>query len=139
MATELLLRLSILSGEQRFRDIAETVLRSLGEALGRHPSGLGRLLSALDFALAPRQEVALIGDPGGADTLALLRVVRQAYRPNTVVALASDESDPFAAELPLLADRPRLEGKATVYVCENYRCQMPTTDPAELARQLGSA
>jgi uncharacterized protein YyaL (SSP411 family) len=139
MATELLLRLSTLSGEQRFRDIAETVLRSLGEALGRHPSGLGRLLSALDFALAPSQEVALIGDPDGADTQALLRVVRQAYRPNTVVALARDESDPFAAELPLLADRPRLDGKATAYVCEHYRCQAPTTDPAALGRQLNPA
>jgi uncharacterized protein YyaL (SSP411 family) len=55
------------------------------------------------------------------------------------VALARDESDPFAAELPLLADRPRLDGKATAYVCENYRCQIPTTNPAELDRQLGSA
>jgi uncharacterized protein YyaL (SSP411 family) len=40
------------------------------------------------------------------------------------------------AEVPLLADRPALEGRATAYVCEHFVCQRPVTEPAELAAQL---
>jgi uncharacterized protein YyaL (SSP411 family) len=40
--------------------------------------------------------------------------------------------------IPLLAQRPAREGKATAYVCVHYACQTPTTDPEELSRQLGA-
>jgi uncharacterized protein len=39
--------------------------------------------------------------------------------------------------IPLLADRPTRDGRATAYVCEGYGCQNPTTDPKGLVRQLG--
>ncbi len=58
-------------------------------------------------------------------------------RDNKVVA-ARAESDLEAAELvPLLADRPMRDGRATAYVCEDYACKRPTTDPEELKGQLG--
>jgi uncharacterized protein YyaL (SSP411 family) len=139
VAVDVLLRLAILADEQRYREIAETVLRSLAEPMARMPTGFGRLLSSLDFDLAAHKEVAIVGDPGAPDTRALLAVVREGYRPNTVVALASGPDDPLASELPLLADRPRLDSRATAYVCEHYACQSPTTDPAELEQQLAGA
>jgi uncharacterized protein YyaL (SSP411 family) len=39
--------------------------------------------------------------------------------------------------VPLLADRPQLDGKATAYVCQNFACTMPVTEPGKLAAQLG--
>jgi uncharacterized protein len=38
--------------------------------------------------------------------------------------------------VPLLADRPALEGRATAYVCEHFVCQLPVTEPEALAAQL---
>ena len=139
VAADVLLRLAVLAGEQGYRDRAEAVLRSLAEPMARMPTGLGRLLSALDFALATPQEVAIVGDPDGPDTRALLGIVRETYRPNAVVALASGPEDPLSSELPLLADRPRRDGHATAYVCEHYACQAPTTSPEELKQQLAAA
>jgi uncharacterized protein YyaL (SSP411 family) len=139
VAADVLLRLASLADQPRYREHAEQVLRSLGEAAARVPTGFGRLLSALDFALATSQEVAIVGDPGAPDTAALLSVVRERYRPNTVLALTTGPGDALAAELPLLADRPRRDGQATAYVCEHYACQMPTTDPEELRRQLAES
>jgi len=47
--------------------------------------------------------------------------------------------DARSAELiPLLAERPQLENKATVYVCEHFTCKTPTADPKELAAQMAS-
>jgi uncharacterized protein YyaL (SSP411 family) len=58
------------------------------------------------------------------------------YLPNKVVASASPEN-PRAAELiPLLRQRPQLEGKATAYVCEHFTCKSPAISPQELAAQL---
>jgi uncharacterized protein YyaL (SSP411 family) len=138
VATDVLLRLAVLTGEQEPREMAEAVLRSQVGLMGRAPTGFGRLLSAADFALAPSQEVAIVGDPASADTRSLLAVVQRGYHPNTVLALVRGADDPLAAELPLLADRPQRDGQATAYVCQHYACQAPTTEPRELERQLAA-
>lgn len=109
----------------------------LREYVTRAPSAFGRLLGALDFYLSTPKEIAPVGDPDRADMRALLAVVYGRYLPNKVVALRrADEARP-ADLIPLLSGRPPLDGRATAYVCEHYACQMPTTDPEELARQLG--
>jgi uncharacterized protein len=91
----------------------------------------------LDFSISQPYEVALVGEPGEADTQqTLLNTIYAAYLPNKVVAgCAPDEED--AGLKPLLTDRPTCDGRATAYVCEGCACQNPTTDPEGLARQLG--
>jgi uncharacterized protein YyaL (SSP411 family) len=59
-----------------------------------------------------------------------------AYQPNRVLAAAAPDDTTAQAEVPLLADRPVLEGRATAYVCEHFVCRRPVTEPAELAAQL---
>ena len=90
----------------------------------------------MDFSIFQPQEVTLVGEPGEADKQTLTNTVYAAYLPNkVVVGCALDEED--AGLIPLLADRPTRDGRATAYVCEGYACQKPTTDPEGLARQLG--
>jgi uncharacterized protein YyaL (SSP411 family) len=138
VAVEVLLRLAVLTGEPRFYQLADQVLRSLVEPMTRMPGGFGRLLGALDRYLAPPREVAIVGPPGAPGTGALLRVLYEQYRPNIVLARSSGLSDPLAAELPVLEGRDQRDGQATAYVCERYACQAPTVDPAELRRQLAA-
>jgi uncharacterized protein YyaL (SSP411 family) len=97
------------------------------------PSAFGRLLSALDFHLGRPVEIALAGDPSAADTRALLGEVRRRYLPNRLLALSAGGD---AGGVPLLEGRARLEGRATAYLCESFTCRAPTTEAAELGRQL---
>ena len=69
---------------------------------------------------------------------ALLGVFYEQFRPNTVLAGTTGATNPLAAELPLLAERAQREGRATAYVCEQYACQAPTVEPAELRQQLAT-
>jgi uncharacterized protein YyaL (SSP411 family) len=67
----------------------------------------------------------------------LIDTVYAAYLPTKVVAGCAPDDEEDAGLIPLLADRPTCDGRATAYVCEGYACQDPTTDLERLARQLG--
>jgi hypothetical protein len=132
LAATVLLRLAAWTGEGRYRDAAEAALRLAEPYLGRHPTAFGQWLAALDFALAPVREIAIVGDPTAMETRALLRVVLVGYRPHQVVAVGDDGAD----IVPLLADRPAIDGRPTAYVCRSFVCERPVTEPAELAALL---
>jgi hypothetical protein len=126
-----LLRLSALTGEQRYEDAAVGQLALLHEVAARHPTGFGHLLQAIDFHLAPRREVALAGDPEGvAELAAVVREVRRAH-----VVLAGGPGDGSTA-VPLMEQRTPVDGRAAAYVCERFACRMPVTDAGELRALL---
>jgi hypothetical protein len=133
MAATVLLRVAALTGEGRYRDLAEGALRMVQPLAGTHPTAFAQWLSALDFALARPKEIAILGDPSAAETRALLQVVVGAYRPNQVVALGRPGETP---SVPLLEGRVLLDGRATAFVCEGFACRLPVTDPEALASQL---
>ena len=139
VAVDVLLRLSVLLEREDYRERAAAVLEDLSGAISQIPGGFGRLLSALDFYLSTPYEIALIGPLGAPEMRTLLSAAYSAYIPNKVVAGRAEDDEEAARLVPLLADRPMREGKATAYVCVNYACQYPTTDPEELKRQLGIA
>jgi uncharacterized protein YyaL (SSP411 family) len=134
VAADVLFRLAVLTGEAGYERTALAAVRPVAPLMQRYASGFGRFLSALDFHLGPPVEVALVwpaGAAGGADQL--LREVFSRYLPTRVVAGAPEGG---AADLALLAGKTAQTGQPTAYVCERYACQAPTTDPAELGRQL---
>jgi uncharacterized protein len=135
VAIETLLRLAELTGESTFESRATAALRPMADLMGRHASGFGRFLCALDFHLGPRTEVALVGAAG--DGLPpLVEEVFGRFLPNRVVAGAADGDRAASAGLPLLEGRGAVDGRATAYVCRNFTCELPATDRATLARQL---
>ena len=123
-----LLRLGRLTGEARYEDAALGVIRLLHTVAPQHPNAFGHLLQAIDFQLADVREVALVGD----DREPLERVVREAFRPHVVLAGGTD------GDVPLLAGREPVDGRAAAYVCERFACQRPVTEPDELRALLDS-
>ena len=134
MAAEALLRLSVLTGNQEYRQEVARILLLVKASMALQPSGFGRMLAVLDAFLAPGHEVALVGTFSGEPMQALLHQVRKRYLPRTVLAAKEpiDES-----MLPLLADRGLVDGRAAAYVCENYACRLPVTTAEELSALLG--
>jgi uncharacterized protein len=123
-----LLRLAALSGEARFADRAAGVFALFGEPMISHPDSFAHLLRALDFHLASKREVALVGQ----DFSALEAIVRAEFRPNVVVAAGPAG----AVEPPLLDARTEIGGEPAAYVCEGFTCNLPVTDPAALESEL---
>jgi uncharacterized protein YyaL (SSP411 family) len=81
-------------------------------------------------------EVAIAGDPAGADTKVLLGEVARRYLPNLVLVVGMPGVEPPAA---LLRERSMLGGKATGYVCRQFACDAPVTAPEAFGTQLEAA
>ncbi|HXC72686.1 MAG TPA: thioredoxin domain-containing protein [Pyrinomonadaceae bacterium] len=130
VAALVLLKLALLSGNEKYRDIATATLGAIADQARRYPSGFGYALSAADFLLSTPKEIAIVGnDP--FDIQPLLREVWRRYLPNKVVAAS------FGVDvIPLLENRPLVNDLPTAYVCVHYACQNPVTDPFELGAQL---
>jgi uncharacterized protein len=135
-AASVLLRLARFTGEASYEEAALSALRLVLDGMRRAPTGFGHALCALDFAVGPVKEVAIVGHPADADTIALVGVVRERFRPNVVLAVAAPGDADAAEAIPLLRDRPQMDGKATAYVCERFACKLPVTEPADLRSQL---
>lgn len=131
-----LLRLSQMTDRREFRNKADGVIAAFGAWLNR--STLPQLASALNFRLSKPKQIVVAGEPGAADTRALLRLVHERFIPNKILLLADDgpAEKQIVGWLPFVASMSRRDGRATIYVCENYVCRLPTSDPATAARLL---
>jgi uncharacterized protein YyaL (SSP411 family) len=136
VAADVLLRLNAFTGEEDYRRRVEDYLRPLADVMVQHPQAFGHALGALDFSLSRVKEFAIMGDPRGADTRSLLEVINERYLPNSVLACAAPDNAEAISAVPLLADRPLKDGKATAYVCQNFTCQAPVNTPEELEQLL---
>src|SRR5438128_7033669 len=126
-----LLRLEAMTGEARWREAAERVLRCFGALLAGAPGALGEMLLAVDFALAEAKEIVLLRPRGGEDAT-LVDVLRGRFLPHSVLVRAEEG----ATEPALARDRPALRGLPTAYVCVRGACQLPVTEPDELRKSL---
>jgi hypothetical protein len=131
-AAAVVLRLAELTGAGRLRDAAERAIGQIERLAARYPRAFPVWLGALDFASSQVAQVAIVGEPGAADTQALVEVARRGFQPYTVLALG----DPALSMLDLLQDRFAIDGRATAFVCRDFACRMPVTKPDELALEL---
>jgi len=130
VAATVLSKLSLLTGDGSLQSIAERSIATMTKLMGQYPTGFGQWLQASSFMLGEPMEIALVGTP--TDLAPLLEVVNAKYRPFKVVAAAPTG----ASMVPLLHDRPAVDGRGTAYVCRNFVCKAPVTDPEALAREL---
>ncbi|MEE8110726.1 MAG: thioredoxin domain-containing protein [bacterium] len=141
VAAGVLLRLSVLAGEGECREKGLELMRVFRAMMEKLPAGFSRFFAAVDFYLDTPKEIAIVGSRDADDTRNLLREVHRRYLPNKVLALLDPEADAESAgkEVPLLAGKTQLNGKAAAYVCENYTCRAPTNDVGQFAELLGGS
>jgi uncharacterized protein YyaL (SSP411 family) len=134
MAALVLSRLAGLAVEPRYLELAQAMLAPMQEMLARYPLGFAQWLTALDYALAHPHEVSIVGDAEAADTRALLDACATGYRPHQIPALGEPGVEP--ATVPVLERRGPIDGRATAYVCVDFVCRRPVTEPEPLRALL---
>ena len=132
LAALALLQLAAFTGSGAYRDLAEQSLGALQTVFARYPTAFGQWLIALDFALGPVQEIAIVGPTPARDSM--VQTAWERYRPRGVVAVS--DVPPPSGSPPLLNDRPLLDRQPTAYVCQHFVCQQPLNSKEQLQKLL---
>ena len=144
VATRNMLRLYAHTGEVDYLHKSERVLRLYRKQMEQHPFGYASLVGVCMDYLRKPQEIVVIGSPDAADTKEMVAAVHQNYVPHrTLIHIDPSRVEASLAALPLLRDvlagKTQVDGKATAYVCHDFTCSLPVTEPAEIAALLKSS
>jgi uncharacterized protein YyaL (SSP411 family) len=133
-----LVRLSRLTGVSAPQTAAEAILTAFGGTVARLPAGHAHFLHGLHRMTQPSLEVVVAGDPGRGDTQQMLNTVRDSAPDGSAILLLppGDAGAGIRSMAPFTEAFTPIEDRATAYVCRGFACQLPTTDPAEVRRQI---
>jgi uncharacterized protein YyaL (SSP411 family)/aryl-alcohol dehydrogenase-like predicted oxidoreductase len=121
-----------------FKTAGVRAIRAYGGMMTRHARVFAKSLHVVDFLLEGPVELALVGTPGSGDLEALRVEVAKHFLPSRIEAVIDPGRAP-AGSLPLEQGKTLVDGGAALYVCRDYTCLAPITDPAEVAQALSSA
>jgi uncharacterized protein len=133
-----LLRIEAMTQNAGYGEKARQSLSHFGQVMQKAPQATTQFLSALDFSLSKPKQIVIAGSRTGKDTGDLIRVIHAHFIPNKVLILTdgSEGDETGTAFAPFFHGLGQIDGKATAYVCENYTCELPVTDPVKLSALL---
>jgi uncharacterized protein len=121
-----LMRLGLYFADNSLTEAATLMIQGIAEHLGRKPQWHAFLLQSVDWRFSRPKEVIIV--PGGEGPFALDTISRlhnMSFNPYKVILL---DRPGAAKDFPVLGGKVAIDGKSTVYVCENQICKFPTTD-----------
>jgi len=128
-----LIRLARMTGSAELEQRAAGIIGAFSQKVTRLPSAFTYMMSAFMFAEDRSYEVVLAGNRDSAGGKAMLHAIRKQFIPNKVVLWQNDELTKIAS---YTANQKALGGKATAYICENFQCNLPVTDPEQALKLL---
>jgi len=135
-AAQLLARLAAHDGRDDWRALAEGALLAWGGPMAREPRAFAESLQALDFLRTGPVELAFVGAATDPALQALRRETARHFLPHRIIG----HHDPASGDSahPLLAGKRLVEGRPALYVCRDFACRQPVTDPGEIGTLLGN-
>jgi uncharacterized protein len=129
-----LLRLSQIFDDPKTAERAKRTIEAFATILLQFPSGMPQMLVALDYSLGKPRQIVIAGKKNSPETKALLKEVHRHFLANTIVILAdANEGQKWLGEKnEAIRAMSLVEGKPAAYVCENFTCKAPVTDPKGL-------
>lgn len=120
----------------------EVLSRKIGETFSKQvlaaPRGFSALLQSVQVHVNGSKEIVIAGD--GEDLKAANEVLRGFYHPfKLVLYRPNSDSESIVDISSFLGYQKAIDGNFTVYICEDYACQYPATDPAAMEKQLQEA
>jgi uncharacterized protein YyaL (SSP411 family) len=122
-----LVSFAALSGQPRYQEAAQDALAAVAPLAASHPRFAGYACAVGEALLSGPYEIAIVGGDGE-----LLDTARRLAPPGAVIVAG----EPDRPGVPLLRDRPMVDGRPTGYVCRGFVCDRPVTTAADLAAQL---
>jgi hypothetical protein len=130
------LTLEQLTGDVSYRDRAMAVFRTFRARLTSMGRALPFMASALSMAHASPQQIVIVGAAGAEDTSALWHAAHAGYRPFATMMRVTpgDIQQRLSSRMPWIENMTQRGGGAVAYICRDFTCDAPTSDPDTLRR-----
>ena len=138
VAAEVLQRLGVLLDRAPWRQKAHATFEYYARRLASHPAAMPRMLAAMLLERSSGRHIVIVGDLARDDTRGLIREFDRRFLPADLLLVTApgQRADALKRWAPFAAELPEQGGRATAYVCVDYACQLPTTEPAAFGAQL---
>src|SRR5207237_10070717 len=135
-----LLQLAQFRDDKKLDERARKTIDAFAPTLSHFASAMPQMLVALDYSLGKPRQIVIAGKIDNDATKALLAEVHLHFLPNKFLILAdgSDGQKFFSEKNEAIRAMSPVDGKPAAYVCENFICKAPVTDPKALRDLLSS-
>jgi uncharacterized protein len=133
-----LLRLAQIRDGKELRERAEKTINAFQATLSSFASAMPQMLVAVDYSLSKPRQIVIAGKMDAPETRELLAEVHRHFLPKTIVLLADGgEGQKYLGEkVEAIRAMSPINGRSAAYVCENFTCKAPVTDPQQLRELL---
>ncbi len=124
-----LFRLSKITGNTSWEELAAKTLRAFTEQAEKSPSGFSHMLTAFIFNLKSPKELVIVAEENNSETKSIINRIQSIYSPNKVIILKTKAvSERINNLAPWLKNHEMINSKPTFYFCEDFSCKQPTTN-----------
>ncbi len=132
-----LVRLHRFTGDSKWLEFAENTLRIFTENAKQSPIGFSHMLTAFMFDHQESKEVLIVGSINDKNTLKIIEKIRSVYIPNRVILFKNiDQNNGLDQIAPWTINQKMLNNKVTIYICQNFVCNLPTNQLNTAMRYL---
>ena len=133
-----LLRLSQIRNDRSMSERARKTIDAFATTLSHFPSAMPQMLVALDYLLTKPRQIVIAGKKDAPETKALLKEVHRHFLPKAILMMVdgSEGQKYLGQKNEAIRAMSPVDGKPAAYVCENFTCKAPVTDPKRLADLL---
>lgn len=138
VALNVIARLWKLTGSEKYQKAADDIISAFAQTINSSPSGYVHFISGIAYLTGKSVEIVIAGKREGEDTAEMLKTLHNEYAPSKTIILRPDEeAEPYITRIaPFTRDQMPIDGKATAYVCRDYKCSSPTTDPLKMIENI---
>lgn len=137
-----MLQLGRMLRDQDLIEKGEAILKANRDRMERYPTGHAYLLSALEYALSPPEELIVAGPSGSPESMEMAALVRASFRPGLDLLfrpeiIGGKDRDAIFELCPFLLEYSTPERRAAAYYCKDRSCRPPVDNMKDLAGLLG--
>ncbi|AOC93132.1 thioredoxin domain-containing protein [Bacillus amyloliquefaciens] len=130
-----LLRLGRLTGDVSLIEKAEAMFSVFKREIEAYPSSSAFFMQSVLTHIMPQKEIVVFGSKDDPDRKRFIEALQEHFT-TAYTILAAEHPEELAGISDFAAGYQMIDGKTTVYICENFTCRRPTTDIDEAMNVL---
>ncbi|MFS0621471.1 thioredoxin domain-containing protein [Priestia megaterium] len=130
-----ILRLGQMIGDFSLTDKGIRMFSTFEKEVTEYTSGHTFFMQSLLFYAMPKKEIVIFSNEDDKEGKKLIKELQKSFKPNYSI-LATEKPEDFKGLAEFASQYKINSGNITVYICENYACQQPTTDIQQVIKKL---